>query len=281
MELIQAATVFSSLGHPDRLAILRLLMRFSPRGQRPTEIAQMLGLKQNTLSHHLGELTSTGLLGVTRQGRSLYYSVNLDMSEALIGYLALDVGRGRADLLRPLLAQRRNRKNDQPCNVLFLCSGNSARSIIAEALLRDMGKGRFRAYSAGIQPSTVPHPLALQVLQEGGHAVSELRSKHISEFHHEDAPQMDIVITVCDRAAAKDCPPWAGQPVTTHWGLPDPARAQILPEAEPAQAFRQTYLGLHHRLVALVALPFATFDQRALQTHMDAIDTTVLTQEGA
>lgn len=280
MELNQAASIFTTLGHPDRLAILRLLMRFAPRGQRPTEIAQILGIKQNTLSHHLGELASAGLISVIRQGRSLFYSVNLDMTEGLIGYLALDVGRGRADLLPPLLSRQTLAKVNETLNVLFLCSGNSARSIMAEALLRDLGKGRFTAYSAGIQPALAPHPKALQILREGGHNISDLRSKNISEFQHTDAPQMDIVITVCDRAAARDCPPWTGHPLTAHWGLSDPAHIQGCDDRQ-ADAFSQTYLALRYRLTALVALPVSTLDWHTLQTRIDAIDASALIKEKA
>lgn len=272
MESRIAAALFAALCHPDRLAILRLLMRFAPRAQRPTEIAQMLGLKKNTLSHHLGELTSTGLLEVTRQGRSLFYSVNQDRTHALIGYLAFDVGRARADLLAPLVPRRHPCGGDMTLGVLFLCSGNSARSIMAEALLRDLGKGRFRAYSAGIQPAQTPHPEALQTLRDHGHDVSVLRSKHLSEFQRADAPALDIVITVCDRAAAQDCPPWAGYPVMGHWGLPDPAASQ---------AFAQTYHALRQRLAELVALPQTSVDRTALQTRIDTIDTNALTQERA
>lgn len=272
MESTTAASLFAALCHPDRLAIVRLLMRFAPRAQRPTEIAQMLGLKKNTLSHHLRELTSTGLLEVTRQGRSLYYSVNQHRAEALISYLVLDVGRARADMLAPLLARHQPRSPDMSLGVLFLCSGNSARSIMAEALLRDLGNARFRAYSAGIQPGHAPHPKALQILRDNGHDVSGLCSKHLSEFQRADAPSLDIVITVCDRAAAQDCPPWAGYPVTGHWGLPDPAASQ---------AFDQTYRALRTRLAELVALPQEPNDRAALQARIDTIDTTALSQERA
>lgn len=272
MESSTAASLFAALCHPDRLAIFRLLMRFAPRAQRPTEIAQMLGLKKNTLSHHLRDLTLTGLLRVTRQGRSLFYSVDQDRADALIRYLALDAGRARVDFLAPLVNSHHPSGGDMKPGVLFLCSGNSARSIMAEALLRDLGKGRFRAYSAGIQPGQAPHPKALKILRDNEHDVSGLHSKHLSEFQRADAPPLDVVITVCDRAAAQDCPPWAGYPVMGHWGLPDPAASQ---------AFEQTYHALRQRLAELVSMPQDAVDRTALQTRIDMIDTNALTQERA
>ncbi len=132
MEQNRAAHAFATLGHPGRLTVFRLLMRFAPQGVRPTEMAEALGMKQNTLSHHLADLAEAGLLTMQRQGRSLFYAVDLDAAEGLIGYLALDVGRGRPDLLAPLLARQKDpAMRDTDFDVLFICSGNSARSIFA------------------------------------------------------------------------------------------------------------------------------------------------------
>ncbi|TNC67235.1 metalloregulator ArsR/SmtB family transcription factor [Rubellimicrobium roseum] len=274
MEICLAALAFTCLGHPGRLAVFRLLMRFAPQGVRPTEIAQATGFKANTLSHHLSDLQGAGLIRVERQGRSLFYSVDLDTTESLIGYLALDVGRARPDLLVPLLPALK----DQPAmaatgyNVLFICSGNSARSIFAEALLRDLGKGKFQAFSAGTRPNTQLNPFALEVLMRNGHDVGDLRSKHISEFQHPGAPVMDFVFTVCDTAAAEECPPWPGQPITGHWGLPDPVKAQGT-DAEKGLVFAQTYGALRRRVEAFVALPFSALDRLALQARVDRIGT--------
>ncbi len=161
-----------------------------------------------------------------REGRSLYYAPRLDATEALIGYLALDLGRGRPDLLSPLDPCRKDAAmRDTDFDVLFICSGNSARSIFAEALLRDLGRGRFQAFSAGTRPGTALNPFAIEVLRRNGHDTAELRSKHVSEFQVDGAPVMDFVFTVCDTAAAEECPPWPGQPITGHWGLPDPVKA--------------------------------------------------------
>ena len=276
METNQAALAFATLGHPGRLAVFRLLMRFAPRGVRPTEISAALGMKPNTLSHHLADLAASGLVEVTRQGRSRHYSAALDATEALVGYLALDVGRGRPDLLSPLLQARSAAHGS--LNVLFVCSGNSARSIFAEALLRDHGKGRFIAHSAGTRPGSALNAVALETLAQNGHSLDGLRAKHVSEFQQPGAPQMDFVFTVCDTAAAEECPPWSGLPVTGHWGLPDPVKAQGT-DAEKAQVFARTYDALRRLIAAFTALPFDTLDRSALQARIDRIDTDALTTE--
>ena len=270
MEQNRAAQAFATLGHPGRLAVFRLLMRFAPQGVRPTEISGALGLKQNTLSHHLADLTASDLVQVKRQGRSLFYAVDLDATERLIGYLGLDVGRARPDLLSPLLAAHKDKTAMLATNfdTLFICSGNSARSIFAEALLRDLGKGRFQAFSAGTRPNSELNPFALEVLARNGHDVSGLRAKHLSEFQQPGSIQMDFVFTVCDTAAAEECPPWPGQPITGHWGLPDPVKAKGT-DAEKALVFAQTYGALRRRIAAFVELPFGSLTRMALQAQVD------------
>lgn len=278
MEQISASHAFATLGHPGRLAVFRLLMRFAPQGVRPTEIAEALSLKQNTLSHHLADLTASGLVTVERHGRSLFYAVNLDIAEQLISYLALDVGRARPDLLAPLLSAQKDAAQMDPnipdtdFDVLFICSGNSARSIFAEALLRDLGKGKFQAFSAGTRPNTVLNPYAMEILKRNGHDVSMLRSKHISEFQAPGSIVMDFVFTVCDTAAAEECPPWPGQPITGHWGLPDPVKATGT-DAEKALIFAQTYAALRRRIMTFVELPFESLSRMSLQSRVDAIGT--------
>ncbi|MFN3844716.1 MAG: helix-turn-helix domain-containing protein [Paracoccaceae bacterium] len=274
MEINHAAHAFAVLGHPGRLDVFRLLIRFAPRGVRPTEIALALGLKPNTLSHHLADLASSGLVQVERQGRSLLYSVDLDATEGLIGYLALDVGRARPDLITSLLYAHKDTAAMQHSdfNVLFICSGNSARSILAEALLRDLGDGRFKAFSAGTRPNTQLNAFALEVLKRNGHDATALRAKHISEFQQPGSPIMDFVFTVCDTAAAEECPPWPGQPITGHWGLPDPVKASGT-DAEKALVFAQTYAALRRRIAAFVELPFDSLSRMSLQARVDAIGT--------
>jgi len=155
-------------------------------------------------------------------------------------------------------------------NVLFLCTGNSARSIIAEAILNKMGAGKFRAYSAGSHSKGRVHPEALHLLQGLGYDTSALRSKSWSEFAAPGAPRLDFVFTVCDNAAGEACPFWPGQPMTAHWGVPDPAEATGN-EAQIALAFKDTYRMLHQRIGIFTALPIKSLDQLTLQNKLREI----------
>lgn len=155
-------------------------------------------------------------------------------------------------------------------NVLFLCTGNSARSIIAEALLNAEGKGRFRAYSAGSQPRGEVNPLTLAMLSKTGLPVEGLRSKSWSAFAGPDAPEMDFVITVCDNAAGEVCPVWPGQPMNAHWGVPDPAACEGN-DVERHLAFADCYRMLRNRIGLFVNLPLASLDRISLRRHMDDI----------
>ena len=158
----------------------------------------------------------------------------------------------------------------QPLNVLFLCTHNSARSILAEALLNHIGGARFKAYSAGSQPGTAPKPLALEVLKHAGVDTSTLRSKSWDDFAGEAAPKMDLVITVCDNAAGETCPYWPGQPATAHWGYPDPSDVQGTPEQQ-REAFRHTMLAIKRRLELLIALPPEKLARTMLQDSARAL----------
>ncbi|MFN3523159.1 MAG: arsenate reductase ArsC [Phenylobacterium sp.] len=165
-------------------------------------------------------------------------------------------------------------------NVLFLCTGNSARSILAEAILNKMGAGRFTAFSAGSFPRGEVNPNALALLAKLGHPVEGLRSKSWDEFSGPGAPELHFVITVCDNAAGEVCPIWPGQPVTAHWGLPDPAAVDGSP-AEVAAAFADTYRMLNNRLIAFTNLPMASLDRMALKRRMDEIGRGADTLAGA
>lgn len=158
----------------------------------------------------------------------------------------------------------------RPYNVLFLCTGNSARSILGEVLLNHWGKGRFRGYSAGSQPKGDVHPLTLELLRGMKLPTAGLRSKSWLEFAQPDAPKMDFVFTVCDQAAAETCPIWPGQPMTAHWGVPDPA-AVIGSEAEKAAAFRDAFSRLDARIKLFVSLPFDKLERMALKREVDKI----------
>jgi protein-tyrosine-phosphatase len=158
-------------------------------------------------------------------------------------------------------------------NVLFLCNGNSARSIMAEAILNRAGRGNFRAFSAGSQPRGQVHPYTLDLLRKLNYDISGARSKNWLEFSQPGAPPLDFVFTVCDNAAGEACPVWPGQPMTAHWGVPDPAAATGT-EAEIRFAFADTLRMLTNRINIFVSLPLAKLDHLSLQKQLDAIGKT-------
>jgi arsenate reductase (thioredoxin) len=160
-----------------------------------------------------------------------------------------------------------------PFNVLFLCTGNSARSIMAEVILNRAGQGRFHALSAGSQPKGQVHPYALDLLRKLNFDVSGLRSKSWKEFSEPGAPKLDFVFTVCDNAAAETCPVWPGQPMTAHWGVPDPAAATGK-EAEVRVAFADAFRMLSNRINIFVSLPIRSLDELSLQRQLEAIGKT-------
>lgn len=172
---------------------------------------------------------------------------------------------GREDLLR------RSSMTDRFYNVLFLCTGNSARSIMAESILNKYGEGRFHAYSAGSHPKGEPHPMALQVLSSLGFPAEGLRSKSWDEFAAPGAPPLDIVITVCDNAAGEVCPAWPGQPMTAHWGIEDPAAVEGEGQRD---AFLTALRYLARRIELFLALPHESIDRMALQTKLRQIGRT-------
>jgi len=159
---------------------------------------------------------------------------------------------------------------DSPFNVLFLCTGNSARSVMAEAILNKIGAGKLRAYSAGSQPKGQVNPNTIQLLQQLGYNTSGFRSKSWSEFARPGAPPLDFVFTVCGNAAGETCPVWHGQPMTAHWGVPDPAEAKGS-DAEVALAFKDAYRMLHQRIGIFVALPIRSLDRLSLQAKLKEI----------
>jgi arsenate reductase (thioredoxin) len=157
--------------------------------------------------------------------------------------------------------------DDRPYNVLFLCTGNSARSILAESILRKDGAGRFRSFSAGSTPKGTVHPMALRVLGEAGYPVDGMRSKSWLEFAAPGAPVMDFVFTVCDSAAGETCPLWPGQPVTAHWGIEDPAAVEGT-DLEKRAAFPTAFRYMKNRIGAFISLPLSSIDKLSLGTRL-------------
>jgi protein-tyrosine-phosphatase len=160
--------------------------------------------------------------------------------------------------------------NDKPFNILILCTGNSARSILGEALVNHWGRGQFVGYSAGSAPKGQVHPIALELLRQLNMPTEGLRSKSWDEFARPGAPHLDFVFTVCDNAAGESCPYWPGQPMTAHWGVEDPAAVEGT-DTEKWSAFRTAFRELENRIKAFTALPVRTLDRAKLQAHLHAI----------
>lgn len=264
---------FAALSHPARLDVVQLLIRRYPDRVPAGEIAEVLGLKPNTLSAYLADLMQAGLITRDRLGTSLRYGADMAGLSAMTDGLLRECCRGRADLCAtlPLDAPDGDRiMPDDRYKVLFICTGNSARSIFAETLLREMAGDRFEVFSAGTQPQSALNPMAVEMLRLKGHETSGLRSKNLSEFQGAGAPVFDFVFTVCDRAANEACPPWPGQPMSAHWSTPDPVKAQGT-EAERMLAFQSAYGMLRNRILAFTALPLGTLDRISLQRALDGI----------
>lgn len=273
----ESLACLSALGHEHRMAVFRLLARRSPGTVAAGEIAAALGFKPNTLSAYLSQLMQVRLITRTRQGTSLRYGVDWTSVRDLIDFLFLDCCRGRPDLCIPFPETALNRgavMPDKKLNVLFICAGNSARSIFAESILRHEAGGLFHAYSAGTRPQSGLNPLAVEMLKSKDHDISGLRAKQVSEFQSADAPRLDFVLTVCDLAANEECAVWQGQPITAHWGVADPVKATGT-DAEKRLAFQQAYGQLRNRIIAFAALPFATLDRVSLQRRVDELSAPV------
>lgn len=266
----------SALAHPKRLEIFRLLMRRYPDRIPAGEIAAVLNLPASSLSAYLAALHQAGLIRQDRAGTSLRYDIAMDAVRESLGFLLNDCCRGRPDLCAPLFMVQPEGARAMPrdkFNVLFICTGNSARSIFAESILRKLGGDRFVVHSAGTQPNTQLNPFAVEVLRAKGHEVDTLRSKHVSEFQGAEAPAFDFVFTVCDQAANEACPPWEGLPLTAHWGMPDPVKATGT-DAQKSLAFQHAYGALRNRIAAFVALPISSLDRISLQRAVDDIGRT-------
>ena len=273
-----ATAAFAALGHDTRLDLMRLLIQAGPFGLPVGEVCGALGLAQSTVSTHLSTLLNAGLIGNRREGRVVRYFADPDGLRGLIGFLTNDCCAGRPELCLPPLSSPRTELErpmsdttpEKTMNVLFLCTANSARSLMAEAILNREGLGKFRAFSAGSDPAAQAHPYTLELLANLNHPVEGLAAKSWDQFGAQDAPKMDFVFTVCDKAAAETCPVWPGQPMSAHWGLPDPVGAEG-GEAERRVAFSETYRMLLRRISIFVNLPMESLDKLSLQRELDQI----------
>ena len=274
MDKKDSLNALAALAQETRLDVFRLLVKAGKSGMLSGEIGEVLGVRQNTMSANLSVLLNAGLVSNHREGRAIRYVAQIDRMAGLLDYLTQDCCGGRRDLCEPLFS-RLSQPNaakmpEKPYNVLFLCTGNSAPSILAEAILRREAPGKFIGYSAGAQPAGAPHPYTLDLLTSLNHDTSKLRSKSWDEFAPPDAPQMDFVFTVCDQAASEPCPVWPGQPMSAHWGVPDPVKFEGS-DPEKRLAFADTYRMLQNRISIFVNLPMDTLDRFALQKNLEEI----------
>ena len=284
-----ALAAIAALDNPLRLSLFRLLVREGPAAQTAGALAQCLDVPPSTLSSHLAQLERARLLRAWKIDRRVFYAADLDGLKALLGFLFDDCCNGHPDIRSHLsnllsvprpgpglstaahsLTEGRPEMSDNPYNVLFLCTSNAARSQMAESILNRLGQGRFKGFSAGSHPAEGVHPATVALLQKLNYSTDELRPKTWDEFAGEDAPQLDFVFTVCDRAAQESCPAWPGQPMTAHWGVPDPMAAEGS-DSEKALAFSEAYRMLNNRISVFVSLPLAALDKLALQKRLEEI----------
>ena len=259
----------AALSHSKRLGTFRLLMRRYPDFVSAGELSEHLNVPASTMSSNLAILYRAGLIEQVRSGTYILYSVNMKSVAKFYEYLFADCGRYRFSI-EGVTGLSEKMMSTKKFNVLFICVGNSARSIFAETLLRDAAGDRFNVYSAGTHPGTELNPFAVKVLMDKGHEVSLLRAKDISEFTSPTAPHFDFVFTVCNLAANEACPAWEGQPISGHWGMPDPVKVTGT-DAEKSLAFQQCYGMLKRRIDAFISIPIRELDRIAMQTAVDEI----------
>ncbi len=270
MELTDASACFDALGQPTRLGLMRALLAAGPNGLAAGEVADILGVPPSTLSFHFRALEAAGLIAATRQGRQVIYAAQIERLRAAVTFLAdacCDGDPGRCGSLGLLLDQAMGQAivTPEPFNVLFLCTRNSARSIMAEAILAKLGRGRFRAFSAGSHPAPEgPMPEVLAQLKAMGHDVSGLRSRSWDEFVGPATPRIDFVIALCDTLNGQACPDFGETVVTAAWPLPDPAKFGGSP-AERATMLNELYAALHRRLAIFASLPVGSLDRHGVE----------------
>jgi ArsR family transcriptional regulator, arsenate/arsenite/antimonite-responsive transcriptional repressor / arsenate reductase (thioredoxin) len=272
-----------SLAQPTRLAAFRRLLAAYPATVPAGELARLSEVPHNTMSTHLGVLQRAGLISAERDGRAMNYRADVNAFRRLITFLSRDCCNGRPDLCGDIARLVPANDDDTGAsavaasfNVLFLCTHNSARSIMAEALLEKIGRGKFNAYSAGADPSRVPMPEVIDRLKKLGHDVSKLRCKSWHEFTGPNAPRMDFVIALCDTPQGQVCPDFGEKFVTGAWPLPDPADFKGSP-TERATLLNELYAMIRRRLEIFTSLPFATLDRMAMKARLDEIGDTART----
>jgi len=275
MESIDAATKFAALAKGTRIDVMRLLAARGPAGIAAGELAAELEQPPSTLSFHLSALEQAGLVQSRRQGRHVIYAVRFAGLRALFSFLTETCCTGRPDLCGDLARLLPDSDEQSPSmqpafNVLFICTRNSGRSIMAEAVLEKIGRGQFRAYSAGTEPAPSPMPDVLKRLQVMGHDVSHLRSKAWTEFTGPDAPRMDFVITLCDVPEGETCPDLGARAIAATWPLPDPAKLRGS-EVERTTLLNELYGMIRRRLEAFTALPFGSLGKMALKARLDEL----------
>lgn len=268
---------FGSLAQPTRLAAVRHLLVAHPGSLPAGEIARLCEVPHNTMSSHLSILSRAGLISAEKDGRSMNYRADIDGFRGLLEFLSRDCCNGRPELCGDafdLPSEATGKFMTPAFNVLFLCTKNSARSIIAEALLEKIGRGRFRAYSAGSEPAAEPVPEVIERLKALGHDVSHLHSKSWDEFRGPDAPRMDFIIALCDAPNNQFCPDFGNQFVTGAWPLPDPAQFTGSP-TERTTLLNELYAMIRRRIEIFTSLPFDALDRMAIKARLDEIgDTT-------
>src|SRR5689334_15648629 len=251
METQEAAAAFAALSQDTRLELMRLLIAEGANGLPAGEISSRLGIPSSTLSFHLAALERGGLTQSTRQGRQIIHAVRIAALRGLIAFLTETCCAGRPELcgdIAHLLPEfpEENPSMTPAFNVLFLCTRNSARSLMAEAILNKVGGNRFRAYSAGSKPAPAPMSEVIGKLAALGHEVSGLHAKSWTAFRHADAPRIDFVIALCDILQGQNCPDFGDSVVTGSWPLPDPARFSGS-EAERSLLLNELYASLDRR----------------------------------
>lgn len=275
MDSTTAAAAFGALAQPTRVNLLRLLAGKGPSGMAAGQLASALGVPPSTLSFHLAALEQAGLVQHTRQGRSLIYAVRIAGLRSLLSFLTETCCGGRPELCGDLARLLPDPDEDSRTmaaayNVLFLCARNSARSLMAEAILEKVGRGRFRAYSAGSRPAAAPMPDVIEKLRGLGHDVSGLRCKSWKEFSRPDAPRIDFVIALCDMTDEQRCPEFGAQAVHAAWPLPDPAKFKG-GAVERQALLNELYRGIQRRLEIFCSLSFESLDRLAAKARVDAI----------